>query len=152
MSLDRRVAAEGLSNAVTATLTRNTDTTFALDVSLSSSDTTEATVPAQVTIPAGAASVTFSVTSVADGITDGTQPVTILANASGFAGGSDLLSVTDQDLPDLVVREVTSPSTALTDTYADVSRLERDFGVRPQIAVEDGLRDFVDWFRAYRKL
>lgn len=38
------------------------------------------------------------------------------------------------------------------DTYADVSKLERDFGVKPNIAVEQGLGDFVRWFRAYRNL
>ncbi len=38
------------------------------------------------------------------------------------------------------------------DTYADVSKLERDFGIRPMIGVEEGLKDFVTWFRSYRKL
>ena len=45
----------------TATVTRNTDTTDALVVTLSSSAPTEATVPATVTIPAGEASVSFTV-------------------------------------------------------------------------------------------
>lgn len=34
-------------------------------------------------------------------------------------------------------------------TYADVSALERDFGIRPKTALEDGLKRFVDWFRRY---
>jgi UDP-glucuronate 4-epimerase len=38
------------------------------------------------------------------------------------------------------------------DTYADVSKLERDFGVKPQIAVEQGLAEFVAWFRTYKGL
>ena len=39
--------------ATTATVSRNTDTTSALTVTLASSDTGEATVPASITIPAG---------------------------------------------------------------------------------------------------
>ncbi len=40
------------------------------------------------------------------------------------------------------------PGDALA-TYADVSDLERDAGFRPSISIEDGIRRFVDWYRAY---
>ncbi|MEZ6086985.1 MAG: hypothetical protein R3C05_02915 [Pirellulaceae bacterium] len=54
------------------TVHRNTDTTEALIVDLSSSDLGEATVPASVTIPAGSDSATFAITGVdADSIVDG---------------------------------------------------------------------------------
>ena len=33
------------------------------------------------------------------------------------------------------------------DTFADVSRLEADYGYRPAIAIEDGVKTFVDWYR-----
>lgn len=36
------------------------------------------------------------------------------------------------------------------DTFADVSKLTRDFGYAPKIAVEEGVADFVSWFRGYR--
>jgi UDP-glucuronate 4-epimerase len=36
-------------------------------------------------------------------------------------------------------------------TQADVSRLEADVGFRPQTTVEEGIRRFVDWYRAYYK-
>lgn len=32
-------------------------------------------------------------------------------------------------------------------TFADVTELERDFGFRPHVSMEDGLRKFVDWYR-----
>ncbi|RVD28887.1 NAD-dependent epimerase/dehydratase family protein [Mesorhizobium sp. M4B.F.Ca.ET.017.02.2.1] len=32
-------------------------------------------------------------------------------------------------------------------TYADTSALERDFGFRPKVRIEEGLRKFVDWYR-----
>ncbi|MGN1014137.1 MAG: NAD-dependent epimerase/dehydratase family protein [Butyricicoccus sp.] len=34
-------------------------------------------------------------------------------------------------------------------TYADVSALERDFGFCPATSLEDGLRQFAHWYRAY---
>ncbi|MCP5151338.1 MAG: NAD-dependent epimerase [Chromatiales bacterium] len=35
------------------------------------------------------------------------------------------------------------------DTYADVSDLERDFGYRPSVPVEVGVRRFVEWYTSY---
>ena len=32
-------------------------------------------------------------------------------------------------------------------TYADTSALERDFGFRPKVPIEEGLAKFVDWYR-----
>jgi UDP-glucuronate 4-epimerase len=38
------------------------------------------------------------------------------------------------------------------DTFADVSKFARDFGYAPRISVEEGIGEFVQWFRAYRGL
>ncbi len=57
----------------------NTDLSSPLTVTLSSLDTTEATVPTTVVIPAGADRVTFPITAVDDDLLDGTQNVTIVA-------------------------------------------------------------------------
>ncbi|WP_158520982.1 choice-of-anchor Q domain-containing protein [Fuerstiella marisgermanici] len=81
----------------TATVSRNTDPTNALTVTLVSNDTSEATVPAVVTIPAGADSVSFTISGVDDAIVDGTQLVTISASASDHVGNDDDLNVTDDD-------------------------------------------------------
>ena len=81
--------------ATTATVTRNTDTSSPLTVTLNSSDTTEATVPTTVTIPAGAATHSFDIDAVDDSIADGTQAVTVTASATGFASGVDTLDVED---------------------------------------------------------
>jgi hypothetical protein len=70
------------------TVTRNTaDVSQAFEATLVSSDTSELTVPASVTIPAGASSATFTVTAVDDTLLDGTQAATITAFAN-TAGGS----------------------------------------------------------------
>ena len=87
----------------TATVTRNTETTGALSVNLTSSDTTEASVPSTVTIAAGQTSASFAVNAVDDAIADGPQQVTIAASAAGFAGDSDTLAVTDNETPQLTL-------------------------------------------------
>jgi len=37
----------------------------------------------------------------------------------------------------------------VTDTYADVSRLQRTTGYRPVVSVTEGVRRFVDWYREH---
>ena len=66
-------------------------------ITLTSSDTTEATVPGTVTIPAGQTSETFTLTVVDDTVADGTQPVTITASAPGFTNGVATGQVRDND-------------------------------------------------------
>jgi len=34
-------------------------------------------------------------------------------------------------------------------TTADTSALEKDFGYKPEITVEEGLREFASWYREY---
>lgn len=36
-------------------------------------------------------------------------------------------------------------------TYADVSRLEKDFGYHPSTSIEDGIKSFHSWFKEYYK-
>ena len=82
--------------SVLATVSRsNTDRSAPLTVQLASSDTTEATVPASVVIPAGSDSVTFTVTAVDDSLLDGLQSVVISASASGYVVGDNTLHVRD---------------------------------------------------------
>lgn len=87
------------ANATTGTVTRDGDLSQSLVVTLSSNDTTEATVPATVTIAAGQASATFTISAVDDAIIDGTQIATIGAAAANYRSGSANLSVTDNDAP-----------------------------------------------------
>ena len=66
-------------------------------IALSSSDTSEATVPPTVTILAGQTNRTFDLTIIDDGVLDGTQTSTITASASGFANGYGTISVFDNE-------------------------------------------------------
>lgn len=36
-------------------------------------------------------------------------------------------------------------------TYADTSRLQRDFGYRPSVSIEEGLTNFYNWYKEYTK-
>ncbi|MGE4181891.1 MAG: CARDB domain-containing protein [Limisphaerales bacterium] len=111
---------EGLSPATTITVTRNTDPTAPLEVTLASADTSEATVPSAVTIPAGAVSTTFALTSLADSQPDGNQPVVVTASANGFVDGTVTVVVSDTDLPDLVVNGVAHVTGATSRQRVDV--------------------------------
>ncbi len=87
--------------------------TSPLTVTLTTSDATEATVPATVTIPAGQTSATFTIATPADTQDRGTVEPTISASAAGYAPGQAQLIVTDTSLPNLVVSSLTVPATAL---------------------------------------
>jgi len=94
-----------------ATVTRSPGTSGSLTVTLTSSDTTEATVPSTVTIPDGADSAMFTVTGVDDTVVDGTQTVTITASAAGYTSYSATVVVTDDDVNDDPVANDDSVST-----------------------------------------
>ncbi len=66
-------------------------------VDLSSNDTTEVTVPSNITIPSGQTTVTFDITVIDDPGIDGTKTVTISASAEGWTSGSDTMTVQDND-------------------------------------------------------
>ena len=97
VSIDPISIAENGGTA-TGTVTRTT-TNGPLVVSLSSSDTSEATVLDSVTIAAGETSADFTITAVDDNLADGIQSVTITASATnfGYTDGTADLSVTDDD-------------------------------------------------------
>jgi len=107
-TLTLTIAAASISEnggSTQATIQRTSGTVGALAVTLSSDDTTEAQVPASVTIPDGSASTTFTITGVDDTVVDGTQTVRITASATGFTAGDDTVDVTDDDAPSRTVFE-----------------------------------------------
>ncbi len=86
--------------AAVGTVTRtNIDNGLPLVVSLTSSDTTELSLPATVTIPAGQASVSFDVAAVNDPDLDGPQQVLVSASATGYQSSSVGVTVLDHEPP-----------------------------------------------------
>ena len=83
-------------SSASGTVTHNSSSlSSAVTVTLISSKTTEATVPATVTILAGTNTANFTVTAINDGITDGPQSVSITTTAAGYASASANLIVDD---------------------------------------------------------
>jgi len=66
-----------------------------------------------------------------------THVVAVLEKALGRAAVKDMLPMQPGDV---------------VETFADVGDLMRDVGFRPQTSIEDGIRDFVAWYRDYYKV
>ncbi len=112
----------------TATVRRhNTDISQPLTIALSLSDTSEASIPASVTIPAGQAIATFVITAVDDTSLDGVQLVTVTASHAAYVSATESLSVTDAETLTL---ELASSSISEKDgvTTATITRSNTDVG------------------------
>jgi hypothetical protein len=81
------------------TVSRNTETSSPLNVTLSSNDTSVISGVGPLVIPAGESSVTVSALVRNDIFVNGDRVVTITDNASGFRTGSDTVDVLDDDVP-----------------------------------------------------
>ncbi len=97
-----------LNGSLTGTVSRgNSDLQDSLLVTLTSSDRTEAVVVGGVTIPAGLASTTFTVTAIDDIVLDGTQQVTVTASATGYVPGISNITVTDVEVLTVTIDQST---------------------------------------------
>lgn len=112
LGLDTNTVVEG--GTLTATLTRNTPPGAALTVALATSDATAATVPANVTIPAGSLSTAFTINATDDFVADGPQTATITATAGGFPAVGVSVTVNDNDTAGITV----TPTAGLVTTEA----------------------------------
>jgi uncharacterized repeat protein (TIGR01451 family) len=104
-------ASEG-DPAVQGTVTVSAAPAKAVAVNLISSDPTEATVPAAVTILAGQTSIPFTLTIVDDAAIDGVQSATITAHVENWTDGADDITVADNETTALAVALPTSASEA----------------------------------------
>jgi hypothetical protein len=84
-------------HSIQGTVTRNTDTTTTLTVTLLNSDNSQLTIPTTVTIPIGSNSANFSITAVDDTLIELPKNYTVIATAQGFISGSDTLAILDND-------------------------------------------------------
>jgi hypothetical protein len=99
---------DGASAAI-GTVTRNTDFAAALTVTFTNSDPSSISIPATVEIPAGQTSATFAIGAIDNSLVDGSQDVTITAQATGLQNATALITVTDDDQPILTLS--VTPST-----------------------------------------
>ena len=131
LAIATKVAREGLNPASSVTVSRNTDASSALEVHLSTDVAGKLSIPNPVTIPAGLSSVTFDVASIDDGITGGNKAVTLTASADGFVAGSDSITITDVNLPDLVVTGFQFPEVGGTESQVSATYTVKNQGVAP---------------------
>lgn len=138
---------EGEATTGTLTLTR-TNPAAAVTVTLKSSDGTELAVsPTSLTIPAGAAteSVSLTLSALADELVDADASVTLSASAAGFPGASTTISVKNVDVERILTLSFaqdsvtegssvvgnlslsTAPKAALTVTLTSGARADLDF-------------------------
>ena len=107
VSVEPTTMREGLAEAGTLTVRANTASVAQdVTVTLSHDGTSEISLAATVTIPAGANSATATVRTLDDDAEDGSKVVSVYAEADGFAPGSTWVLVTDQNLPDFAVRNI----------------------------------------------
>jgi PKD repeat protein len=109
VSIDRTSISEA-AGAGAAVLTVSRPANFSsgpLVVQLSSSDTSEATLPASVTLAAGVTSITVGVNAVDDALFDGVQNVQLTASATGFDSAQLAISVTDHQPISLAAENLT---------------------------------------------
>jgi hypothetical protein len=120
---------EDASNpTILGTVSRNGPTTQSLTVTLTSSDTSQFTVPATVTIPAGQSTASVPISVLDDGIDDPDQADTITASASGFIDGPVSITDINTDQATLSVSFATSPATVAKGNFitATVTRTGSD--------------------------
>lgn len=91
-----------IGGSATGTVTRNTATTAALTVNLTTDDGSEVSIPATVEIPIGQSSATFTINAFDDLIADGLQNVSIFVASPGFIGDSELLAVNERQTFSLI--------------------------------------------------
>ena len=138
MTASKSVLTEGSS--LTVTLSRNTSTVEALTVNLACDHSSDLTLPTSVTIPAGKASVTFTVTSAMNQQTGDGYNAIITASASGFSNSMVWFTVSDQTLPDAQISRLTlSASEAVVGTTVTAQAILVNMGnfVLPQMTTVD---------------
>ena len=64
-----------------------------------------------------------------------------------------VVAILERELGRAAVREMLPMQPGdVTETFADVTELMRDTGFRPQTSIEDGLRNFVAWYRNHYRI
>ncbi|MBW8334181.1 MAG: T9SS type A sorting domain-containing protein [Prolixibacteraceae bacterium] len=113
---------EGKTNAGNLTISRNTPTDDALEVTISHNDDTEVSIQTSATIPAGQKSVIVPINTINDDVEDGNQMVMISASAPTFTTGFGYIFVTDQNKPDLEITDIAlDKTTAATNEMIEIS-------------------------------
>lgn len=119
-----QIAENAPNQVVQAVVSRSGPTLGVLQITATSTDPSEAAVPASVTILSGQASAILPVTVQKDGVVDGPQPVAVSVSAAGFQATSVALTVLDSDVPKLTM--AIAPG-ALSEGQTATGTITRDY-------------------------
>ena len=111
LSISSQAATVKEGGKTTLTISRNTATSQALTVSLSSDYDDHLTYDHTVTIPAGQKSVSVEVSSKSNAIAGDSHTVVFTVSANGYSSGTCYLMITDQTLPDARISSLTADRT-----------------------------------------
>ena len=103
LSTSKGLILEGDEDGAVVTVTRNTDTSETLEVTLNSNCDDKLVYNHKLIIPKGETSVSVNVKANGNNLTDDTKNVVFTAEAEGFAKGVCWLMISDQTLPDAVI-------------------------------------------------
>lgn len=120
---------EGDEEGIILTITRNTDTSKALTVSISSDYDERLSYAHNVTIPAGAKSVDVPVKALANSASGDDRTIVFTVEAAGFSKGICWVMLTDQTLPDAQISAINlSKAEAEVGSCIDFSMIVRNIG------------------------
>ncbi|MDP4276184.1 MAG: T9SS type A sorting domain-containing protein [Bacteroidota bacterium] len=121
LSTSQTMLPEGKTNAAYLTLSRNTTSSDALAVTLSSDHVKDLSFQTNVVIPVGSTSVQIPVSVLKNDSTEGDRTVTFSATASGYSKGTCWAMISDQTLSDARIAITSLSSTvALAKASVDV--------------------------------
>jgi len=133
--------------AATGTVSRpsTADLSQPLTITLSSSDPSEAVVPASVTIPAGRRSATFSIDAVDDTLLDGPQNLRIVASIPSYTSSLNLTVLDQEELtltidPTLIFENAGAGAATVTVTRSNTDTTPP----ANLVAVNNELREYDD--------
>ncbi len=115
LTLNSRVSVipEGDDNGVSLTISRNTDVSAPLTVTLSSDADDVLIYDHTVTIPAGQSETSVIVKAPANSETDDSRTIVFTAEADGFAKSTFWMMLSDRSLPDAVISDIKASATTL---------------------------------------
>ncbi len=130
LDISNSFIAEGAS--VNATVSRGgTSNTEPLLITLSQVTDEQLTIPATVTIPAGASQIPIIIAANHNAAVNGTRNVILRTTATGFSDGLSQLTLTDEVKAELIASDLGAPSAALTESTITVSYRVSNHGTAP---------------------
>ena len=128
LSAEKAVIMEGDTQGAGFTLQRNDNTTEALPVKLTV-DADGIVFPAQVTIPPGKESTSFTLYAKKNDTQEGNRVVNVKAECDGYTMGAAYILVSDQTLPDMYVESVSvAPVSVETNQKYKISAKVKNIG------------------------